>query len=129
MPIDPSIPEFRAPGADTPVLDPPLGLPDGPNSAILITTPEARAATVARMGALRAKQVANLAEEDADIRVLATALRTRGYSVPTIALRLGVPAARVRRVLKQSRMDGNLVDVLSDLTNEALPLAMEKLIE
>lgn len=128
---DPS-PTFRAPGDDTPVLDPPLALPDGPNSAILIEAPDApdlQAARAAQLAVGRETRIANLAEEDADIRVVATALRTRGHSVPEIALRLGVPAARVRRVLKQSRMDGNLVDVLSDLTNEALPLAMEKLIE
>ena len=122
-------PAFRAPGDQTPVLEPPLDLPEGPNSAILIETPEERTATLTRLAAMRATRLTNLAEEDADIRVVATALRTRGYSVPTIALRLGVSASRVRRVLKQSRIDGNLVDVLSDLTNEALPLAMEKLIE
>jgi hypothetical protein len=125
-------PEFRAPGDDTPVLDPPIDLPTGPNSAILIEAPDApdlQAARAAQLAVGRETRIANLAEEDADIRVVATALRTRGHSVPEIALRLGVPAARVRRVLKQSRMDGNLVDVLSDLTNEALPLAMEKLIE
>mgnify|MGYP001499077816 CR=1 FL=1 len=73
--------------------------------------------------------ITQLVQEDADIRSLAVALRLRGYSRQVIAQGLGVDVARVSRVLKQARSEGTLTDVLADLTTEALPLAMEKLIE
>jgi len=125
-------PEFRAPGWSNPAIDPPLDLPTGPQSALLIVAPDAPdapALSAAQAAKGRETRIANLAKEDADIRVLATALRLRGYAVTVIAAGLNVAVGRVRRVLKQARQDGNLVDVLADLTNEALPLAMEKLIE
>jgi hypothetical protein len=77
----------------------------------------------------RAVFMARLAREDVDLRVLATALKLRGYPVTLIANGLGVKPDRIRRVLKQSRSDGNLDDVLKDLTTEALPLAVEKLVD
>lgn len=77
----------------------------------------------------RAKFLTRIVTEDNDIRVLATALRLRGYPIQTIAVGLDVSQARVRRALKQARLDGNLQDTLQDLTTEALPLAIEGLID
>jgi predicted transcriptional regulator len=111
-------PEFRAPG-DTPEL---TTLPDAPESPLI----ELGLSQVAKN---RQAFIDRLTSEDQDLRVMATALKLRGYSVQTIADGLDVSVARVRRVLKQARTDGNLADVLADLTTEALPLAVEKLIE
>jgi hypothetical protein len=120
--------EFRAPGDRTPIA-PPVETAAGtlrtPTSPLFVapdihTSPEA---------VKRQRFLATITDDDADIRVVATALRLRGYSVKTIATGLDVSAERVRRVLRQARQDGNLHDVLADLTTEALPLAVEKLIE
>lgn len=77
----------------------------------------------------RAVFMARIAREDGDLKVLATALKLRGYSVNLIANGLGVKPDRIRRVLKQARCDGQIDDVLRDLTTDALPLAVEKLID
>lgn len=111
-------PEFRAPGDETPVIEP---LPVTEESPII----ELGLSQIAKN---RQAFMDRLVSEDAELRTLATALRLRGYTVQLIAEGLQVPVARVRRVLRQSRQDGNLNDILADLTHDALPRAVEQLI-
>lgn len=120
--------EFRAPGHENPATVP---VERTPGTVTQPTSPVFEAPDVQNspQALQRQRFLDTITTEDQDIRVLATALRLRGYSVKTIATGLDVPLARVRRVLRQSRQDGNLHDVLADLTTEALPLAVEKLIE
>lgn len=125
-PLDMRLPSplVRVPGEDPPPIAP-LGVL-AESLEIVNETPDLGNSTRDRA---RAIFMAGITKEDADIRVIATALKLRGYSVKTIAKGLVVSEQRIRRVLKQARQDGNLADVLTDLTTEALPLAVEKLIE
>jgi hypothetical protein len=118
---------FRAPGeANPPTEDvPEPGTAVAPGSPLFESPDLSNAPGVLS----REKFLTRMAEEDADVRVLATALRLRGYPVRTIAIGLSVSQTRIRRVLKQARTDGNLNDTLQDLTTEALPLAIEGLID
>jgi len=115
--------EFRAPGGTIP---PGLSLGVLPESPVIENRASVEQTPIAFA---RQKFFETLAQEDADLRVMATALKLRGYSVKTIATGLGVNPERIRRVLKQARRDGNLNDTLSDLTTEALPLAIEGLVD
>lgn len=120
--------ELRAPGKQAPQVEGPVWGPGGPPTrlAVEFESPDLSGTPAVLT---REKFLTRLAAQDEDIRVLATALRLRGYPIQTIAVGLDVPASRVRRVLKQARLDGNLHDTLADLTTEALPLAIEQLIE
>lgn len=115
-------PEIRAVGEKIPLTEPLGVLPESP-------TIENLDLGTTDLDKGRAVFLANVAKEDADLRVLATALKLRGYQTKMIATGLGVSVNKIRRVLKQARMDGNLTDILTDLTTEALPLAVEKLID
>ena len=114
--IDPMPDSIRAVAVVNPDPAPRPG-PDG------IETPDERKAK------LRQEWLTSLAKQDEDLVALTTALRLRGYSVAKIATGLNINAARVRRVLAQSRKAGKLSDTLADLTMSALPLAIEKLME
>lgn len=75
----------------------------------------------------RAAFMAQIAADDESVRTMVTALRLRGYETATIAKGLGITVEQVRRVMKQSRMDGNLNDVTQELMSGALPMAVEAL--
>lgn len=126
---EPTSPLFVAPTGSAPDVtrepDAPIVSPRQPTS-LVFTSPDLEGSP---SNVSRAKFLARVVAQDEDIRVLATALRLRGYNIQTIAVGLDVSQARVRRALKQARIDGNLADVLQDLTTEALPLAVEKLID
>lgn len=88
-----------------------------------------QAAERAALRAEREARAAEKAEEIRAVRTLAVALTLTGQSVAEIAATLQVPASLVRTALKTARLDGTLVDTVQTLTAEALPLALEKLIE
>lgn len=127
-PLDDSqpIPEYRAPGEPPKTTVPPPADPAWEGASPVIEGPEPKENPVVLATRARVKAAQ---EEDANLRVLATVLKLRGYKTTEVAKILGTDARRVIRVLRQARQDGNLDDVLADLKFEALPLAVEKLID
>lgn len=74
-------------------------------------------------------RLANLAKEDDDLEPVLIALRLRKYTQKQIADGLGLDVQRVRRLLARARSGGRFADVLEDLTTEAVPLAVEGLLD
>lgn len=67
--------------------------------------------------------------DDAAMRGVLLALKIQGYSAKSLADLFAMDVTRVRRILRQARADGALNDVTQDLLTDALPLAVEKLVD
>lgn len=72
---------------------------------------------------------AQISDQDAEVEGVVVALRMQGVTVRDIGLAIGADTRRVQRILRNARAGGKVNDVLVDLTHQALPAAIEKLLE